>query len=67
VDAGRTMSAEKMPTEILPANQAAAACSLDVDSYSYSKKENPRLCRGGSNSLTFPGVCPGLLFLNVGL
>jgi hypothetical protein len=48
VDAGRTMSAEKMPTEILPAskpihsggppaNQAAAACSLDVDYCSYSR------------------------------
>jgi hypothetical protein len=33
----------------------------------YSKRENPRLCRGGSNSLTFPGVCPGFLFWNVGL
>ena len=26
----------------------------------YSKKENPRLCRGGSSSLTFPGVDMGL-------
>jgi hypothetical protein len=34
--------------------------------YFYSEKENPRLCRGGSSSLTFPGVCPGFLFLKVG-
>jgi hypothetical protein len=39
--------------------------SVAISSY-YSKRENPRLCRGGSNSLTFPGVCPGFLFLNVG-
>jgi hypothetical protein len=26
-----------------------------------TKKENPRLCRGGSNSLTFPGVHPETL------
>ena len=31
------------------------------------KRKIPRLCRGGSNSLTFPKVCPGFLFLNVGL
>jgi hypothetical protein len=33
----------------------------------YYERENPRPCRGGSRSLTFPGVCPGFLFLNVGL
>jgi aromatic ring-opening dioxygenase catalytic subunit (LigB family) len=25
--------------------------------YDYYQRENPRLCRGGSNSLTIPGVC----------
>ncbi|MHB8302524.1 MAG: tyrosine-type recombinase/integrase [Acidobacteriaceae bacterium] len=24
---------------------------------SYYQRENPRLCRGGSSSLTFPGLC----------
>jgi hypothetical protein len=28
---------------------------------SYSQWENPRLCRGGSSSLTFPGVHPETL------
>jgi hypothetical protein len=31
------------------------------DSYCYSQWENPRLCRGGSSSLTFPGVHPETL------
>jgi hypothetical protein len=32
----------------------------------YPKGENPRLCRGGSSSLTFTGVCHGFLFFNDG-
>jgi putative transposase len=28
----------------------------------YYQMENPRLCRGGSRSLTFTGVAPGLCF-----
>ena len=31
------------------------------------KWEIPRLCRGGSRSLTFPGVCPGYLLLKLGI
>jgi hypothetical protein len=26
----------------------------------YYQRENPRLCRGGSSSLTFTGIVPGL-------
>src|ERR1035441_2229076 len=37
------------------------AKNQSLDESRYSQWENPRLCRGGSSSLTFPGVHPETL------
>ncbi|MHB8303444.1 MAG: hypothetical protein ACYDC6_11485 [Acidobacteriaceae bacterium] len=38
-------------------SQALAQKLANLDADTYYQRENPRLCRGGSSSLTFPGLC----------